>query len=204
MTGGYRPVDGHLPPAGGGLAFGAMAPVSVSPTDDADRAGEVLAAAFADDPVMRWMFPHLTDRSELRPWFTLAARVGVRRAATWLLADDGEPAAAAVWTPPGHSGAFDEESVDELVAVSHAVGGDDTIARMRSMGALMAEHHPPDEPHWYLFLAGVRPGHQGLGRASARRCSARCWRRPTNTTSAATWRPRAPAACPSTVVWASP
>ena len=140
-----------------------MPDLAVSTVDDAPLAGTVLAEAFAEDPVMNWIFPAVADRATaLIPWFVLAAEVAVRRSSAWEVRVHGEVQGVAVWVPPGVDGVVDEATRPAFVAVSADLGGDDALARMGAVGALTHEHHP-SQRHWYLFLAGVRPSAQGRG-----------------------------------------
>jgi ribosomal protein S18 acetylase RimI-like enzyme len=120
----------------------------------------VLARAFADDPVMRWMLAESDDlTTALASFFRIAVACGTRRGHTYRSAGWE---AVAYWTPPGADGMFDAVAGPE---VGELVVGQIGLERARSRGelsALMAEHHYPDE-HFYLPFVGVDPARQGRG-----------------------------------------
>jgi ribosomal protein S18 acetylase RimI-like enzyme len=125
---------------------------------DFDRAAATLTMAFANDPVLRWIFP------DPHGFLTYFPKV-VRAFGGPSLANGGahyleDFAGAALWLPPGvHA---DEEELG--AALDGAVPED----RMEGMGAMMeqmAAGHP-EEPHWYLFVIGVDPAKQRRGYGS--------------------------------------
>lgn len=132
-------------------------------SSDAGRLADVLAAAFYDDPVFRWLIP--SDRARLarlRRFFAVEVRdVGLARGQVWTTADhDG----AAVCMPPG------AWRLPPAVAVSH---GSAYVAafrlRLPLAAALMArlEQRHLRAPHYYFAAIGVEPALQGRGLGSA-------------------------------------
>jgi GNAT superfamily N-acetyltransferase len=132
----------------------------------ADRSAVVatLAAAFQDDPVMRWATPGDDDRRRLLPaFFALAADAFAVHDETWRSGDG--VAGAAIWAPAG------------VEPMSQAVG-EDFAARCAELAgphqdrwmeiiALLDDNHPHHTEHHYLWLLGVRPERQGRGHGSA-------------------------------------
>ena len=115
----------------------------------AEKAVPVLAAAFADDPVMRWVFPNDTE-ARLRLLWPVVAYGHV---------DVGD-GVAAIWRAPGESN--DEGDGSGL----YAACAPDELERLMDMDAAMTAVHPT-EPHWYLLAIGTEPRVQGQGRGGA-------------------------------------
>ena len=121
-------------------------------------AARTLAAAFADDPVSRWMLPR-TGR--LEPALRLfLERVWVPRGACF---SAGEGDAVAAWVAPGgwHLGRL--EQLRLLPAMAAALRQD--LPRAMTGAAAFEDIHP-ERPHWYLPMIGVRPEAQGRGLGS--------------------------------------
>src|SRR4051794_22890525 len=130
---------------------------------DRDRCALVLAAAFADDPVFRYLFPTGIPRGEarLRAFFALDFDRSQACAGTWT-SEDG--AAAAIWYPPGTW----RPSLWYQVRYGPAylrVFGRQALLGMRTE-TLMEKHHP-QQPHWYLYFVGTEPTRQGTGIGTA-------------------------------------
>ncbi|MFG1957934.1 GNAT family N-acetyltransferase [Nonomuraea sp. NPDC049028] len=129
-----------------------------------ELAGEVLARAFHDDPVVRWLLP---DDPGTALMFTTLARYS--HAITEAAYDaEGAMAGAALWDPPGHQP--DEAGLPGFVEamgerVSHGMVLEETFAA-----------HRPAEPHWYLAQIGTLPEvrGRGVGGALLRTGLARC------------------------------
>ncbi|MEV5505743.1 GNAT family N-acetyltransferase [Streptomyces orinoci] len=117
----------------------------------------ILARAFDDDPVMRWLFPDDATRpTALGEFFGLQAE--------WLYGPYGHceftDFAAALWAPPGaHStDPPPEEWARQLLG--------ERAPRLHELVALIGEHAPA-EPHWYLGTLGTDPAAQGQGHGAA-------------------------------------
>lgn len=107
----------------------------------------VLIEAFADDPLVRWLFPEPAERAH-----HLAAFHGplVRAGESYLA---GRDEGAAVWlTVP-------EGSVEGGPAVPSA--------RLRAVGEALARRHPRHVAHLYLPCMGVVAARRGAGLGSA-------------------------------------
>jgi ribosomal protein S18 acetylase RimI-like enzyme len=138
--------------------------ISVRRTQRTDvRAGsQVLARAFYDDPVMRWMFPDADRRRRKLPrlFDAVIRHHHLANGACEVASDGGHVVGAALWDPPGK---WRHTRVQELRAMPGlllALGG----ALRRGLGAaeLMQKTHP-EEPHWYLAMIGSDPAVRGKG-----------------------------------------
>ena len=127
--------------------------------DEAASISEVLAAAFFDDPVFRWMLPDDDHRATAnRTFFRLTVDLLAGHDDAWTTADGAD--GAALWVPHGREVMSDEQA--ERFAAETAELAGPYADRMTELFTLLDEHHP-HEPHEYLFFIGVRPGAQGRG-----------------------------------------
>ncbi len=126
---------------------------------DHPRFVQTLVLAFANDPVVRWLFP---SPDQYLRWFPelvgAFAAVSYRQRTAWQIADC---AGAMIWLGPGS-----EPDEAALVRVLELGVADDHRQAAASLFEQMAAWHP-SEPHWYLPLIGVDPRRQGLGYGSA-------------------------------------
>ncbi|WP_394855793.1 GNAT family N-acetyltransferase [Rhodococcus opacus] len=136
-------------------------------TNDEDRCAELLAAAFANDPLMAQIWPELGERKRSLPlYFRTSLRShhlaggGVEIA----VGQDGAATSVAVWDPPGH---WQQPITSTLRAAPHLLQalGTRTLAALRIRRTL--DHHHPRAPHWYLVNIGTRPALSGQGFAGA-------------------------------------
>ncbi len=128
---------------------------------DTERAASLLARAFADDPVLCWIYAGSDDRLRAMTGFfelaveTAVARGHAIRSAGW--------EAAALWAPPGASGVFDAERGARFGPMLVAEIGVERASTLGELSELMAAHHYVGD-HFYLPFIGVDPDHQGRGR----------------------------------------
>ncbi|GHG44461.1 N-acetyltransferase [Flavimobilis marinus] len=133
----------------------------------------LLARAYADDPLMRWIFPDDATRADATAaWLGLFVEAYVGAGGVDVLDVErgarGEPSvvgsppeAVAVWRMPGAALVWGAApSVGGLLAA--LVG----VERAREIGAGLAQTRglAPDEPHAYLHFLAVDPERQGRGR----------------------------------------
>lgn len=133
-----------------------MSVVRKAVAGDLKRLCRTTVLAFADDPVMRWLYP---DDNEFFANGGAVMRFALRR---WMAheatftTDDG--VALAAFVPPGRP------EVDIAPEPNDARFGEDLLARFAAIGGAL-KAHTPAEPHWYLNLLGTHPDwqRQGLG-----------------------------------------
>jgi GNAT superfamily N-acetyltransferase len=123
-----------------------------------DRTMSTLVAAFADDPVERWLWPSAEDYEGHFPSLLGAMGGGAFDHHTvWRL---GDFLAVALWFPPSAS-PHGDEIVDVL---TNSVAEDKHDDMYRVLEQMDANH--PEYPHWYLPWFGVHPLRQGKGLGS--------------------------------------
>jgi ribosomal protein S18 acetylase RimI-like enzyme len=118
-----------------------------------------LTVAFHSDPVARWIYPGAQEFHKNFP--ELVQHFGGRAFEHETAWQTSGCQAAALWLPPGVSP--DESALMNLLQ-STVPGAllPDALAVFEQMGAFH-----PREPHWYLPLVGVAPGHQNNGLGTA-------------------------------------
>jgi GNAT superfamily N-acetyltransferase len=132
-------------------------------TSDADPLAAVLARAFADDPVWRWMFPRRPERMAAM-FALLLHRAHLPNGVSELAEQDGRIQAGALWDPPGRWRVPVATQLRQLPGLLRVLGTR-TYAVLRGLGELERAH--PIEPHWYLAILGTDPSAQGRGFGSA-------------------------------------
>jgi ribosomal protein S18 acetylase RimI-like enzyme len=128
-----------------------------------EAASSVLARAFQDDPMMRYLIPDAARRTRLLPGFL----GGVVNYCLSYGKVDVAPnlAGAACWLPPGETGTtFWRMLRSGMVPASLRLGpaGFGRLMGLTSYMDRLHERRMPD-PHWYLWLLGVEPSSKGLG-----------------------------------------
>lgn len=128
---------------------------------DLPAATDVLTAAFADDPVQRWLFAPAPDPDAgRRALFEIFVEDYFWLGHAFVVADAGGIAGAAMWSPPDRD-VLRGDRVQDLFAALTPHLGDDLIPRL---GELARSHeHRPAEPHLYLGILGVDPDRQSRG-----------------------------------------
>lgn len=117
-----------------------------------DRVVESLVAAFANDPILRFLFP---DDTTYPPY--AAAFFGhlfdkrVPKETVWTVADG---ASVAIWEPPGADSGDDPH--DSWTSTLPA----DVTARIRAYNDALHKALPTT-PFWYLGVLGTHPDHAG-------------------------------------------
>jgi GNAT superfamily N-acetyltransferase len=130
---------------------------------DAAAAAAMLARAFADDPVMSWIFPdEQMRRRRLPPFFAGSLRdVSMRHDGTEVLtAADGGLLGCAIWMPPGTWRPPLGRQLMALPGLLIRLGSRFGVAST-TYGAMVRVH--PERPHWYLSGIGTDPPVQGTG-----------------------------------------
>lgn len=128
--------------------------------EDAGAAADILAAAFAADPVMTWTFGG--NRAFRTVFYELARGIYLKHGFGHI-ADDR---AATLWLPAGVP--LRLPKLNELRIAASAVlhGGFGALARALKAAEILEKHHP-HAPHYYLFAVGVKPDAQGQGLGAA-------------------------------------
>lgn len=133
--------------------------------DEAALLGDVLADAFAEDPVFAWLIPpQLRGRDgRMRTFFTSMSRGYLRQGKPCYVA--GDASAAALWAAPGSWSMPLSQMILEAVPSGMAF-------RYRLIRALRTQlqverlHAAQSRPHWYLGYLGARRSRQGQGLGS--------------------------------------
>jgi GNAT superfamily N-acetyltransferase len=126
---------------------------------DVDRLAVVLARAFHDDPVTRWVYASERRRPFWATrFFAWQLRRLIPQDVTWTTTDGD--AGAALWALPGR---WREDARDTLSLLRLTLPG--VLPRMprilRGLGQVEVRH--PVERHLYLAVLGVDPDRQGTG-----------------------------------------
>lgn len=124
-----------------------------------------LALAFADDPVMCWLFGDVAPRPMRysESWFASEGRRHMGHSHVYT--SDGTPGAA-YWDPPGQ---WKTRFLDVLRIAPLMVRGIGrrTPAALRGLGRMEKVHAAQPEDHYYLAILGTRPDRQGHGIGAA-------------------------------------
>lgn len=123
----------------------------------------MLARAFADDPVMSWIFPdEQMRRRRLPSFFAWSLRdISRRHDGTEVVATpDGALLGCAIWLPPGAWRPPLGRALMELPGLLVRLGSRFGVASS-TYGAMVRVH--PERPHWYLSGIGTDPPVQGTG-----------------------------------------
>ena len=140
-----------------------MTTVRTATDDDVDALAASMARAFADDPVMRYVFG---DRTGVERRLTTFFAIDARRhlGAGHALYTNDDRSAAAFWAPPG----------EWRTPMAHVLRTAPTMLRLMGRrivpalaGLQQVERRHPSEPHWYLAALGTDPDHQGKGHGGA-------------------------------------
>jgi len=129
---------------------------------DADAVAQVIADAFADLAVSRWLVPDPAARRAIFPrYFALLVR---QTLAHGLVLTTPERDAAALWLPVPAGGPGEPPTgLHQRLA---AVAGQH-LARFEALDQALDQHHPDGPAHEHLAILAVQPGRQRLGIGSA-------------------------------------
>lgn len=132
----------------------------IASSADVDAITEIVALAFADDPV--WGPALARDDGSIAHHVTFWRQFveGAVPLGMVFRSDDG--AAVALWIPPGR----DEMTDDQAEVLRHVVLDNLDPAAHEPMFDLWERfetHRPQDEPHAYLSLLATHPDHRGQG-----------------------------------------
>lgn len=142
-----------------------MPPPCARHATDADvvALGSTLAAAFASDPLWRWITPD-DERWHRRAPAMFAHEVqGRLRQGHSYTTDDR--AGVALWAPPGQWKPPSGHLVTSAWPMARLTGIGGARRGVGLLGAIERAH--PKEDHWYLAVLGTHPDHQGSGVGTA-------------------------------------
>jgi GNAT superfamily N-acetyltransferase len=127
---------------------------------DASGVAGVVAEAFHDLAMSHWLIPDPVERARIYPeYFRIFVDMGVEHGEVDVIDDaDGRVLGAAVWHLVTPEPPPVPDDYDQLVDKICGRWADNA----RALDATMERHHP-HEPHHYLALLAIRPGHQGQG-----------------------------------------
>jgi GNAT superfamily N-acetyltransferase len=130
--------------------------------DDSRALVEMLARAFYDDPVFKWLFPDDAKRlDQSKRYFEGRARILLRQGETYTV--EGA-SAAAMWARPGE---WHDPPLDVMRQFVHLVPALGRRIPRSLQGLRLIEERHPKTPHWYLSVLGTEPARQGQGLGSA-------------------------------------
>ena len=128
-----------------------------------DRAAAVLARAFQDDPVQRYVIPSGNRRARVAPWtFRVLVRYCLPHGGVYTTPDLG---GVACWLPPG-IGASEPWGMirSGMILAPLRLGPTASVRFTRISGYMVVERkRNAPAPHWYLVGIGVEPSRQGEG-----------------------------------------
>lgn len=131
-------------------------------------AGAVLARSFRHDPLVRYYFGNEEPgRKRLARVFGYAVRYAVLEGEVLAI---GQPICGiAAWLPPGHTELQSWSALRAGGAGLAVLLGPQVTSRTERYGQFAKAIHRRHmkDPHWYLYVLGVDPGHQGHGLAGA-------------------------------------
>ena len=130
--------------------------------DEAAVLGEVLADAFAEDPVFAWLIPPQVRGREgrLRTFFTSMSRGYLRQGKPCYVT--GDASAAALWARPG-AWAMPLIQIILEAAPSELAFRGRLLRALRTQLQIERLHAEHSRPHWYLAYLGTRHDRQGQG-----------------------------------------
>ncbi len=127
--------------------------------DRVDAVSETLTKAFAEDPVMHWIFDTAGRPLEhLREFMRITCERSIAVGHAYELSDgDG----AALWAPPGAKLFDDTAGIAVYSLLCDALG--ESRAETVLGGLRAATDFHPEEPHFYLATIGIEPSLRGKG-----------------------------------------
>ena len=141
---------------------------------DLDELEATLVDAFADDPVMAFMYPDRATRPEGSGAFLrVMLDIGLRHGHVYAAGPRNE--AAAIWSPPDVD-LFDDEGAKQLWPVLQHTLGDRAEMVATALMQITAAHPQDRGPHFYLGEIGTASAaqSQGLGSLLLREVLDRC------------------------------
>lgn len=136
-------------------------PLRALRAEDVDACAVALSAAFAADPLYRYIHPGDREWARVGPrFFRILLRHFATHANVWTTAGSE---AVAIWMPPEPRAPGPFARLGFTLRLSALLGR--RIARGARVGAALESLHN-SEPHWYLAILGTAPAAQRRGLAS--------------------------------------
>jgi len=126
---------------------------------DLELATEIIALAFAEDPLWSWALARSDGRIDHhRAFWRLFLEGALRYSSSWITEAGG---ATSVWIPPGgNEMTTEQEKRLEDLALEHLGSRADTYFEVLEQ---FEAAHPRNEDHYYLSLLGTHPNQRGQG-----------------------------------------
>ena len=133
-------------------------------SSEIDRASEILARAFDEDPMFRYITPEAEQaRVNALKWY---CKIGLSNCYSYkhIYTTAGDLKGVAAWIPPGKSEMNIWQVLSMLFALPWKVGWH-RLGRCLSLFSTLIERESNEmtEPHWTLSLLGVAPRDRGQG-----------------------------------------
>lgn len=126
---------------------------------DLDRLSQLLADAFHNDALTRWITPDEARRAVILPeFFRIFLEMSLDYNAVYTNAGRD---AALLFLPPGAWEEVERRGVELSQRFAEILG--DEVEMMATITGLQAVHHPHGNPHYYVSFAGVDPANQRHG-----------------------------------------
>lgn len=125
----------------------------------------LLAQAYADDPLTRWIFPEEDQRLHgSAAWLGVAVERYLAGGLVEAVREDGVLAGVALWRLPHQPLPTDPDALPTAGGLLQAIVGAAWADHVGDGFAVLREQAPPpEEPHAYLHFLAVAPGAQGRG-----------------------------------------
>ena len=119
----------------------------------------LLVRAFRNDPFWRWLAPSGDHQRRMERGFAAQLRhLALPAGQSWRLPGT---TGAALWSPPGTWDTRLHTQLPMLPSLIPVCGLRRLPSRLLGLERIQRMH--PREPHWYLQVLAVDPGHQGQG-----------------------------------------
>jgi len=127
---------------------------------DVPAVAACLASAFFEDPLWgKWTFPDERTRArDIESFMRFWAATAVRD--PWVRMTDGGEAVA-IWHPPGEPELTPEQEEELQPLLDDWFG--DRAGELRALFDQFEEHHPREQPHYYLSWWATHRDHAGRG-----------------------------------------
>lgn len=136
------------------------------PRSESDETAAMLARAFRDDPMTRFILPDAASRERLLPWLMGATvRYGLHHGEVYASASPCGIDGAAIWLPPGETRLTFGRMLRAGMLAAPLRLGFAAFGRFMTLAGRVDEVHGrvASMPHWYLWGLGVAPDRQGRG-----------------------------------------